>query len=134
MLVVDASAIVDLVLDMPPHAVVIARRLRAQPVLAAPHLLDAEVAAALRKRVLQGKLASAGALAALEDLIALPIERFPHGLLLSRAFALRDNASLYDALYLALAETLEAPLLTRDRRLAGVPGLTARVELVGEGA
>jgi predicted nucleic acid-binding protein len=130
MLVVDASAIVDLVLAMPPHAASIARRLRAQPLLAAPHLLDAEVAAALRNRVLRGKLPSSGALAAIEDLLALSIERFPHAPLLSRAFALRDNASLYDALYLALAETLEAPLLTRDRRLAGVPGVAVRVEVI----
>jgi predicted nucleic acid-binding protein len=106
MLVVDASAIVDLILDMPPHAASIAQRLRAQPLLAAPHLLDAEVAAALRNRVLRGKLPSSGALAAIEDLLALSIERLPHAPLLSRAFALRDNASLYDALYLALAETL----------------------------
>jgi predicted nucleic acid-binding protein len=130
MLVVDASAIVDLILDMPPHAASIAQRLRAQPLLAAPHLLDAEVAAALRNRVLRGKLPSSGALAAIEDLLALSIERFPHAPLLSRAFALRDNASLYDALYLALAETLEAPLLTRDRRLAGVPGVAVRVEVI----
>ena len=134
MLVVDASAIVDLILNMPPHAASIARRLQAQPVLAAPHLLDAEVAAALRNRVLRGKLPSSAALAAIEDLLALSIERFPHAPLLSRAFALRDNASLYDALYLALAETLEAPLLTRDRRLAGVPGTGARVEVVGGSA
>jgi predicted nucleic acid-binding protein len=130
MLVVDASAIVDLILDMPPHAASIAQRLRAQPLLAAPHLLDAEVAAALRNRVLRGKLPSSGALAAIEDLLALSIERFPHAPLLSRAFALRDNASLYDALYLALAETLEAPLLTRDRRLAEVPGVAVRVEVI----
>ena len=130
MLVVDASAIVDLVLDMPPHAASIARRLRVQRFLAAPHLLDAEVAAALRKRVLQGKLPSADALTAVEDLSALPIDRFPHGALLARALELRDNASLYDALYLALAEALEAPLLTRDRRLAGVPGLMMQVEVI----
>ena len=55
-------------------------------------------------------------------------------MLLPRVFAVRDNASLYDALYLTLAEILEAPLLTRDLRLGGVPDLTARVEVVGEGA
>jgi len=133
-LVVDASVIVDLVLDMPPHAAAIAQRLQAQSKLAAPHLLDAEVASVLRNRVLRGKLPSAGALSALADFVALPIERFPHTALLPRTFELRDNASTYDALYLALAEVLEAPLLTRDRRLARIPGVAARVEVVTDGA
>jgi predicted nucleic acid-binding protein len=129
-LVVDASVIVDLILDMPPHAASIGERLRTEPGLAAPHLLDAEVASVLRNRVLRGKLPSAGALTALADFVALPIERFPQTALLSRAFELRDNASVYDALYLALAEALDARLLTRDRRLASVPGVTARIEVV----
>jgi predicted nucleic acid-binding protein len=129
-LVVDASVIVDLILDLPPHAVRIAERLRVEPTWAAPHLLDAEVASVLRNRVLRGKLASAGALAALADFLALPVERFPHTALLARAFELRDNASLYDSLYLALAEALDARFLTRDQRLAAVPGLAARVEVI----
>lgn len=130
MFVVDASVLVDLILDIPPHAAAIGEHLRADPVLAAPHLIDAEVASVLRNRVLRGKLPSGGALAALTDFIELPVERFPHTALLMRAFELRDNASLYDALYLALAEALDARLLTRDKRLAAVPGVAARVELI----
>ena len=130
MLVVDASVIVDLVLDLPPHAATIGERLRAEPVWAAPHLLDAEVSSALRRGVLRGQLQSATARSALVDFVALPIERFSHVGLLSRAFEMRDNASLYDALYLALAEALDALLLTRDRRLVTVPGLGGLVEVI----
>ena len=108
---------------MPPR---IGERLRDGPTWAAPHLLDAEVASVLRNRVLRGKLPSFAALSALNDFVALPIERFPHTALLPRAFDLRDNASLYDALYLALAEVLDARLLTRDRRLRAIPGVAAR--------
>jgi predicted nucleic acid-binding protein len=62
--------------------------------------------------------------------MASPIMRFPHTRLLSRALELRDNATAYDALYLALAETLEAPLLTRDTALAKVPGVRVAVEVL----
>lgn len=127
---VDASVIVDLILDMHPPAARIRQRLGTRTVWAAPHLLDAEVASVLRNRVLRGKLSSASALAALSDFVALSIERFAHTALLPRAFALRDNASLYDALYLVLAEALDAPLLTRDRALARIPGIEADVEVI----
>lgn len=123
MLVVDASVIVDLVLDMPPHAARIGERLRDQS-LAALHLLDAEVANVLRNRVLRGKMPSVGALS------ALSIERYAHTPLVPRAFELRDNATVYDALYLALAEALGATFLTRDQALARVPGVDAQVEVI----
>lgn len=130
MLVVDASVIVDLVLDLPPHAARIGARLRADAALAAPHLLDAEVANVLRNRVLRGKMPSAGALSALSEFLALSIERYAHPPLLPRAFELRDNATMYDALYLALAEALGATFLTRDQALARVPGVDAKVEVI----
>lgn len=75
-------------------------------------------------------MSSTNGRAALDDLAALRIERHPHGVFLRRAFELRDNASIYDALYLALAEALEATLLTRDAALANVPGVVARVEVL----
>src|SRR5437762_2528893 len=68
--------------------------------------------------------------AALEDLVALPLSRYPHDFLMSRVWDLRANMSAYDAVYVALAEALDAPLLTRDRRLAKAPGHRARVEVV----
>lgn len=71
---------------------------------------------------------------ALEDLAAFRIERYPHHPIFQRIWALRANATAYDACYLALAEALDTPLVTRDRRLAGVPGHGARVEVVGVSA
>jgi predicted nucleic acid-binding protein len=101
---------------------------------AAPHLLDAEVGHLIRRHVLRGLASVARATIALEDFLALPIDRYPHTALLPRAFDLRDNATIYDALYLALAETLEATLLTRDQRLGRIPGLAAQVQVLTNGA
>lgn len=130
MIVVDASVIVDVILDEPASTIV-RRRLFDQPhTLAAPHLIDAEVGHVLRRSVLRGDSSSELALAALDDLSSLRIERFPHTGLLERAFQLRDNATFYDALYLALAEALDATLLTRDAALARIQGVAAKVEVL----
>ena len=72
----------------------------------------------------------AGASTALGDLQSLPITRFAHGPLMARAFDLRRNATIYDALYLVLAEAIGAPLVTRDSALAKVPGHRAAVEVL----
>ncbi len=131
MIVLDASAAVDLLLQVEPRASALAARLRRHgPNLAAPHLLDAEVAQVLRRFVRQREIGESRARATLEDLALLPLTRYPHRPLLGRAFDLRDNATIYDALYLALAETLDAPLLTCDGALRDVPGAYARVEVV----
>ncbi len=131
MIVVDASAVIDLLLLLPPHGSAIAARLAAEaPDVAAPHLLDVEVAQVLRRWVLAGKLTDARARGALQDLADLPLVRYEHGPLLDRAFDLRANATVYDAVYLALAEALAAPLLTRDAALASVPGVRVAVLLL----
>jgi predicted nucleic acid-binding protein len=96
----------------------------------APHLVDAEVGHALRGVVRAGELSARGARAALEDLMEMRLQRISHHLLADRAWELRDNVSFYDGLYVALAEQLEAPLLTLDARLAKAPGLRAEIELV----
>jgi predicted nucleic acid-binding protein len=129
-LVIDASAVLDLLLHEPPYAQVVIRRLDRADALAAPHLLDAEVAHGLRTNLLRRRLAVAGARAALQAYLQIEIERYPHLPLIPRAFQLRDNATVYDALYLALAEALDAPLLTRDAALARVPGVSATVEVI----
>lgn len=131
MIVLDATIVVDLLLALPPHAETIAARIaRSAPQLAAPHLLDAEVAQVLRRFVLSGELGPSAAREALDDLQSLPITRYPHAALLPRAFELRDNATIYDALYLVLAEALDAPLWTRDVALSQIPGAQAKVEVL----
>ncbi len=99
--------------------------------LHAPHVLDLEVAQVLRRYERAGELREGRVREALEDLAAFRIQRYPHHLFLQRIWALRAKATAYDACYLALAEALDAPLLTRDRRLAEVPGHVGRVEVVG---
>jgi predicted nucleic acid-binding protein len=128
-IVVDASAVVELLVNA-PAADAIGSRIRRARRLAAPHLLDAEVGQVLRRFVRGGQLSVLDAQAALLDLAALPITRYPNGPLLARAFELRDNATVYDALYLVLAEAMRVPLITRDAALARVPGHHARVDVV----
>jgi predicted nucleic acid-binding protein len=131
LIVLDASVVVDLLLDLPPHARTIGERVLAEaPGLAAPHLLDAEVGQVLRRLVRAGSVDVATALLVLADLADLPIDRFAHGPLLPRAFELRKDATVYDALYLTLDEALDVPLLTRDAALARATGTRARVELI----
>ncbi len=105
-------------------------RLFGGELLSAPPLLDLEVAQVLRRHVLRGGLSAERAEGALRDLSDLQIERYPHRLFLGRIWALRSNVTPYDAAYLALAEALDAPLLTTDARLAHVPGCAAAVEVV----
>jgi len=116
-LVVDASVIGHWLLTTRVPARALAEQFAGGSPLAAPHLLDAEVGHLLRRHVLTGVACLARARIALE-----------------RAFRLRDSATIYDALYLALAEALAAPLLTRDRRLARIPGVAAQVRVVANGA
>lgn len=116
--VVDASVAAALFVGDERHASAAARVFTQDTDLWAPHLLDAEVGHALRRAVLAGLVDPAVAAASLEDLLALPMLRVPHGELLERAWGLRDNVSFYDGLYVALAERLGAVLLTFDERLA----------------
>ena len=129
MIVVDASALLEVLLRTEAAAVVEARVFGGGR-LHAPHLLDLEVAQVLRRYALAGDLEADRAREALEDFRDFRIERYPHHLFLTRVWDLRQNATAYDAAYLALAEALEAPLVTRDARLAGVPGHSANVEVI----
>ncbi|MGH8655822.1 MAG: type II toxin-antitoxin system VapC family toxin [Gammaproteobacteria bacterium] len=127
----DASAVVDLILDIRPYSEVISQRIIGEArALYAPYLLDVEVGQVLRRWVLREQLSVDRALVAMEDFWALPICRYPHRPLLERAFGLRDNVTIYDALYVVLAEGLDAPLLTRDQALANIPGTFAKIELI----
>jgi predicted nucleic acid-binding protein len=130
LIVLDASAVLELLLATKAGRKV-AERIRSPRLsLHVPHLLDLEVVQALRRYVAIGSLSSERARMALENLLDLDFVRHEHDVLLLRIWALRENLTAYDAAYVALAEGLKAPLLTLDRRLASAPGHRARIELV----
>lgn len=130
MIVVDASAILEALLRTPAAAAVEKRLFEPSQTLHAPHLLDVEVAQVVRRYAANSEIDAGRGRMALEDLADLPLRRYPHDFLLPRVWDLRNNLTAYDAMYVALAEVLDAPLLTRDKRLAASPGHQARIELV----
>lgn len=130
MIVADASAVLEVLLRMPAAAAVESRLFDPSETLHAPHLIDVEVAQVLRRYARKGEVDSQRCQAALTDLADFPITRYSHDWLLPRVWELRDNLTAYDAVYVALAEALDAPLLTGDRRLASAPGHHARIEVV----
>jgi len=127
--VVDASALVEL-LATGSCSDLVAARVRGASHVWAPHLVDAEVGHALRAGVRRGELSASAAAERLDQLTRLRLHRAPHVDLLRAAWSLRDNVSFYDALYVALAAALDAPLLTLDARLGAAPGLPAVVEVL----
>jgi len=133
-IVLDASAALDFVLRDEANFDWIEERLRAGGAIAAPHLLDTEVAHVLRKHVLGGRLDESRAGEALVDLQELPLDRYAAQPLLPRIWALRHNLSGYDATYVALAEALDAPLVTSERRLLQLPLAASNVQIVSRHA
>ena len=125
MLVIDASVLADALLVAGP-----ARERLASNNLQAPELIDAELLSVLRRLVLADKLPEGHALQALATAERLGLRRHPSRCLRPRAWELRTNLSAYDALYVALAEQLNATLLTADARLARAPGLRCPVEVL----
>ena len=129
MLVVDASVIATALGDDGPDGDRARARLAGER-LAAPELLDLEVASVMRGQLRARSLDVRRAELALDDLAALPLQRVPHHALLTRCWELRDNLTIYDAAYVALAELLAADLLTGDHRLAKAPGPRCRIEVL----
>jgi predicted nucleic acid-binding protein len=129
-IVVDASALLETLLRTPAAEAVDARLFGAGQTLHAPHLLDVEVAQVVRRYAAAGEIDGERGRAALADLADFPLRRYPHDFLLPRVWELRGNLTAYDAVYVALAEALDAPLLTRDRRLAAATEHHARVDVV----
>jgi predicted nucleic acid-binding protein len=130
-IVLDASAAVEWLLQSEKAAAVEARAFaRATSERHAPHLLDIEVAQALRRLVAAKVVSASRARQALDDLGDLPMIRYPHDWLLDRIWDLRHNLTAYDAAYVALAEALDVPLITCDGRIKLASGHKARVEVI----
>ena len=127
MIVVDASTIADFLIDEGERGGWAVAEVRRGGTLIAPHVLDYEVSSALRRRTLAGELESARSQAALEDLLALGLRRYPARRFLPRMWELRDRLTAYDASYVALAEALDCPLVTSDLRLARCHGHDAEI-------
>jgi predicted nucleic acid-binding protein len=129
LIVVDASVIIELLLKLPAESRVSRRIFAPGQALHAPHLLDVEVAQVVRRFERLGAISADRGAEALADLADLPLKRYPHLVHLPRIWELRQNLTAYDAAYLALAEALDCPLVTRDRALATV-GTRVRVEVL----
>ena len=130
MIVLDASAVVAVLLETGPETEPIRERIEdPDQSVHAPHLLDVEVLSVLRRHATHDLLDLERAATALRDYLSIRITRYPHIPLAERIWELRANLSAYGAAYVALAEALDAPLVTTDARLARTPGHRARVEL-----
>jgi predicted nucleic acid-binding protein len=129
-IVLDASAAVEWLLQTSSGVEIAHRVLSSGESLHAPHLLDIEVAQVLRRAVNTRVVSTVRAREALVDLSQLRLQRYLHFPFLGRVWELRGNLTAYDAVYIALAETLGATLLTRDKKIALSPGHQARVEVI----
>ena len=130
MIVADASIVVSALLSTGGAGARARERLRQDPDLHVPHLLDMEVTAALRRRVRLGQTDADTALEVLGDLADLAATRWDHEPLLPRVWALRENVTAYDACYVVLAEMLDVALVTSDVRLARAPGLRCAIDVL----
>jgi len=128
-IVIDASALVEWLLQTRTGGRVQDRIYSAGEELHAPHMLDLEVAQVLRRFVRIGVITLSRGEEALRDLRDLSLVRYPHDLFLPRIWELRDNLTAYDAVYVALAEALIVPLVTCDKKIALAPGHRAQVEV-----
>ena len=133
MLVVDASAVTELLLGRAAGGTVAEELRNHEFDLHAPHLLDVEVLSALRRLVAAGHVTAERAAEAIADLLALPLDRHGHDVLVPRIWELRENLTAYDATYVALAEAVAdegASLITADARLAHATGALSRVRVI----
>ncbi len=130
MIVIDASVLANVVGDDGPAGRAARARLLDAAEASTPDLADVETVAVLRKRWLAGDLTDRRFRSAIDDLLALPLARFPTGPLMIRAYELRSNVTAYDASYIALAEGLACTLVTADARLARSPGTNCAIEIL----
>ncbi len=130
MIVLDASALLEFLLQTPLGTRVEGRLFRDKDELHSPDLVDVEVTQGLRRLVRMGEISTARAAEAIADLAGLDLHRHAHLDLLTRAWKLRENVTAYDAMYVVLAEALDATVVTCDAPLATAPGHRARIEVV----
>ena len=130
MIVVDASALLEFLLQTPLGTRVEARLLRDGDEFHSPHLIDVEVTQGLRRLVRAGEVSADRAAEAVDDLVDLDLHRHAHLDLLNRSWKLRDNVTVCDAMYVALAEALDATIVTCDAPLGRAPGHRARIEVI----
>jgi len=128
-IVLDASAAIEWLLQSPAGLRIDKRISSPSQSLHAPHLLDVEVAQVLRRYVRDKTMTEQRGQEALEDFSDLHLHRYSHDFLLPRVWVLRATLTAYDAVYVALAEILDAPLLTCDTRIASAPGHHATIEI-----
>ena len=133
----DASAAVDTLLNFEPNARRVRERIRREDSgdpresLHVPHLFEVEVLHVLRRLTLGGQISQSRGLRAVRLLSTMRLTRYSYGPFIERIWELRENGSAYDAAYVALAEALDAPMITTDARLAQAPGHSARIEMYG---
>ncbi|MGH9129112.1 MAG: type II toxin-antitoxin system VapC family toxin [Acidimicrobiales bacterium] len=132
MTVLDASVMVDALVGLGAVGEVARTALRAQHLLEVPAIFTAEAISGLRGLVLRHELSPIRAAAAVEQVLTVRTITYPFEPFARRAWQLRDNLSVYDAWYVALAEWLGTDLVTGDERLVSAPGPTCAVRLVGE--
>ena len=128
MIVLDASSLIELLLNTRNGKRVAERISSAEVTLNAPHLIDLEVTQVIRRLVRKGAIGVARGKQAVDHLLSLDLERYPHDILLPGIWTRRDRITAYDAAYIVLADLLDAPLLTLDTKLAQV---SERCEIIG---
>jgi predicted nucleic acid-binding protein len=129
-IVLDASALLEFLLQTPLGTRVETRLFRDEDEFHSPHLVDVEVTQGLRRLVRAGEVSPDRAAEALADLVDLDLHRHPHLDLLTRVWRMRENVTAYDAVYVALAQALDAAIVTCDVPLTKAPGHHARIEVI----
>lgn len=130
MIVLDASAALELLLNTSIGDKVAGIIFSSNETLHAPHLIDLEIAQVLRRFVLKGQIEQGRALEVFDDFSDLGVTRYPHQMLLPRIWSLRDNVTAYDAAYLSLSIELDARVVTCDAALKTIPGFEKRVIVI----
>lgn len=132
MIVLDASAVIDVLIGTGTRSERIRERIGSpDQSLHVPQLMDLEVLHALRRHILRGTISRKRGDEAFEDLTNIAFERYSHTQLIGRIWELKDDLTVHEASYVALAEALDVPLITRDARLARAPGIRTGVEVYG---